>query len=170
MRLSKKLHWDCAIGCLPLDTACHGYFIFSIAPARCNELHLCPISQSMGTCLSRVRHTETPDDNTGPTSPGLPIQEPTQSFWTYPPSPIATHVSQNTLPTYADVGKCGASPPPATVDLLYGRRPVIIGSGISGASFARTLLGIDQQRDSEGKPLTVVMLEAHETCSGASGR
>jgi len=55
-------------------------------------------------------------------------------------------------------------------ELRRGRRPVIIGSGISGASFARTLLGIDQQRDGEGKPLTVVMLEAHETCSGASGR
>ncbi|KAG6333659.1 hypothetical protein ID866_5429 [Astraeus odoratus] len=47
---------------------------------------------------------------------------------------------------------------------------VVIGSGISGASFARTLLDLDQQRESEGKPLTVVMLEARETCSGATGR
>ncbi|KAL4071211.1 FAD dependent oxidoreductase-domain-containing protein [Scleroderma yunnanense] len=105
----------------------------------------------MGTCLSRIHHTESPDEDAGLACPGLPIQEPTQSFWTYPPSSIAAHVSQNTPPPYADV--------------------VIIGSGISGASFARTLLGMDQQRDiSEGKPLTVVMLEAHETCSGASGR
>ena len=50
------------------------------------------------------------------------------------------------------------------------RLTVIIGSGISGASFARTLLDIDQERDDNSDPLSVVMLEAQETCSGATGR
>jgi glycine/D-amino acid oxidase-like deaminating enzyme len=40
---------------------------------------------------------------------------------------------------------------------------VIIGSGISGASFARTLL-------ERGSGLHVVMLEAQDVCSGATGR
>ncbi|KAF9221301.1 DAO-domain-containing protein [Gyrodon lividus] len=82
--------------------------------------------------------------------PSLPIEEPTQSFWTYPPSSIATHTSRDSFPTQADV--------------------VIIGSGITGASFARTLLGIDQERHDVSAPLSVVMLEAQETCSGATGR
>lgn len=47
---------------------------------------------------------------------------------------------------------------------------VIIGSGISGASFARTLLDIDQERNHDSDPLSIVMLEAQETCSGATGR
>ncbi|KAF8555922.1 DAO-domain-containing protein [Imleria badia] len=85
-----------------------------------------------------------------PPCPVFPIQEPTQSFWTFPPSSIATHVSSNNFPTHADV--------------------VIIGSGISGASFARTLLKIDQQRNDNSDPLSVVMLEAQEACSGATGR
>ncbi|KIJ60575.1 hypothetical protein HYDPIDRAFT_46094, partial [Hydnomerulius pinastri MD-312] len=82
--------------------------------------------------------------------PTLPFQEPTQSFWTYPPSSIATYTSQDSLPTHADI--------------------VVIGSGISSASFARTLLEVDQERDDASRPLHVVMLEAQETCSGATGR
>jgi glycine/D-amino acid oxidase-like deaminating enzyme len=50
------------------------------------------------------------------------------------------------LPNYADV--------------------VIIGSGIAGTAIARTLL--DHQY--KGSPLRVVMLEARDVCSGATGR
>lgn len=60
-----------------------------------------------------------------------------------PPFSMATHESQQNLPSHADV--------------------VIIGSGISGASFARTLL---ERRAG----LHVVMLEARDVCAGASGR
>lgn len=74
---------------------------------------------------------------------GLPIAEPTISFWTIPVAPIAKAHSEENLPSHADV--------------------VIIGSGISGASFARTLLEC-------GDSLRVVMLEAQDVCSGATGR
>lgn len=75
-------------------------------------------------------------------SPGLPVPDPTTSFWTVPQAAIAKHVSE--LPVYADV--------------------VVIGSGISGTSVARTLLS------DELKPVEVVMLEARDICSGATGR
>ncbi|EJD04507.1 FAD dependent oxidoreductase [Fomitiporia mediterranea MF3/22] len=75
--------------------------------------------------------------------PGLPVPNPTHSFWHDVPSPISTHIPDS-LPRYADV--------------------VIIGSGITGASVARTLF-----REG-GSDLKVLMLEARETCSGATGR
>jgi hypothetical protein len=74
-------------------------------------------------------------------SPGLPHPYPTQAFWTVPRAEIANNRSR--LPKHADV--------------------VIIGSGISGTSIARVLL------DAEDGP-SVVMLEAREACSGATGR
>ncbi len=75
-------------------------------------------------------------------SPGLPVEYPTLPFWLDVPSPIAKR--QDELPAYADV--------------------VIIGSGITGTSVARTLL-----HESQGA-LRVVMLDAREACSGATGR
>jgi hypothetical protein len=78
-------------------------------------------------------------------SPGFPLPNPTRSFWSYPPSPIATHSSQ--FPTYADF--------------------VIIGSGITGASVARRLLN---NLHGEGHNAKVLMLEARDACSGATGR
>ena len=77
-------------------------------------------------------------------SPGLPVQNPTLSFWMDVPSPIASY-RPDTLPGYADV--------------------VIIGSGITGTSIARTLLA-----ESKHDPVKVVMLEARDACSGATGR
>lgn len=46
---------------------------------------------------------------------------------------------------------------------------VVIGSGISGARIAWGLLG-DEDGDVKGEKRRVVMLEARQTCSGASGR
>ncbi|KAF9223828.1 FAD dependent oxidoreductase [Gyrodon lividus] len=78
-------------------------------------------------------------------SPGLPVDNPSRSFWMYPPSPIAQHCS--TLPEYADF--------------------VIIGSGITGTSVAKALL---DRCHAQGHAPKLVMLEAREACSGATGR
>jgi hypothetical protein len=51
-------------------------------------------------------------------SPGIPVPNPTLSFWTVPHSPIAKHLSD--LPAHADI--------------------IILGSGMTGASFARAVL------------------------------
>ncbi|KAG5650074.1 hypothetical protein H0H81_000880 [Sphagnurus paluster] len=89
-------------------------------------------------------------------SPGLPVPSPCPPYWLIPPSPIAQHGSgpDAVLPKYADV--------------------VIIGSGITGTSVARTLLEWEDAHPTDGAPpplpLQVVMLEARDTCSGATGR
>lgn len=83
--------------------------------------------------------------------PGIPNNTTTSSFWLQSPHPEFTHKSNSALPAEADV--------------------VIIGSGISGASIARTLL---QQRKRSTTPGPsqpgLVMLEARDICSGATGR
>lgn len=78
--------------------------------------------------------------------PGLPVSNPTRSFWHEIPSPLASH-RPKTLPGYADV--------------------VIVGSGVTGTSVARTLLG-ETEEGEDG--LKIVMLEARDVCSGATGR
>lgn len=75
--------------------------------------------------------------------PGLPRANPTRSYWQIPPESIADEGTSAKLPSYAET--------------------VIIGSGISGASFAYHLL----QR---GRRADMVMLEARQACSGATGR
>ncbi|KAI6039222.1 FAD dependent oxidoreductase [Pisolithus marmoratus] len=79
-------------------------------------------------------------------SPGLPVDNPSQSFWMYPPSPIARHRSE--IPDYADF--------------------VVIGSGITGTSVARRLLEGCRRAGWDG--VRVLMLEARDACSGATGR
>ncbi len=76
-------------------------------------------------------------------SPGLPVPNPTTPFWSIPASPIQKEGSSASLPACTDV--------------------VIIGSGITGTSFARTLLDADWS-------LEAVMLEVRDTCSGATVR
>ncbi|KAF5377204.1 hypothetical protein D9615_006477 [Tricholomella constricta] len=98
-------------------------------------------------------------------SPGLPVSNPSKSYWLTPPCPIAKHGAGMDLrvPEYADV--------------------VIIGSGVTGTSVARMLLdwdrdhahNTDSQNEKEdgasrNEPLQVVMLEARDACSGATGR
>lgn len=82
----------------------------------------------------------------------LPRTGPTTSYWQEPPDPIADTRTTADLPAAADV--------------------VIIGSGITGASVAWNLLkhiplthGVAVHK----KP-SVVMLEARDACSGATGR
>lgn len=85
-------------------------------------------------------------------SPGVPIKDPCASYWTLPPSPISRHGADGNaaLPEYADI--------------------VIIGSGITGTSFARTVLDQHALHCMNGNPVRVLMLEARDVCSGATGR
>jgi monoamine oxidase len=69
----------------------------------------------------------------------------TQSFWRTQPDPLDSHQSTPELPTEADI--------------------LIIGGGYVGASAAYHLLS-DQK---EAAP-RVVLVEARELCSGATGR
>ena len=76
-------------------------------------------------------------------SPDLPVDAPTIPFWTVP---------SVQLPIDND------APLPSHVDVL------VIGSGITGVSCTRTLLR-------HGPPeLRVLVLEARDVCSGATGR
>ncbi|KAI0139121.1 FAD dependent oxidoreductase [Hypoxylon sp. NC0597] len=72
----------------------------------------------------------------------LPRDNPTQSYWQLEPDEIADLRSTSSLPDKADT--------------------VIIGSGITGAAVAFNLLS-NGARD-------IVMLEARQACSGATGR
>lgn len=74
---------------------------------------------------------------------GLPYPNPTKAYWQTPPLPISDHRSSPGLPETADY--------------------VIVGSGISGASIAWKLLQLEPSA-------SIVMLEARQTCSGATGR
>jgi ribulose 1,5-bisphosphate synthetase/thiazole synthase len=73
----------------------------------------------------------------------LPRDNPTKSYWQDPPDEIADLQSTSDLPATADV--------------------VIVGSGISGAAITWGLLQDDA-------PQSIVMLEARQACSGATGR
>ncbi|RGP78444.1 FAD dependent oxidoreductase [Fusarium longipes] len=77
--------------------------------------------------------------------PGLPVPNPTQSYWLdNPPFPALCDIQDDQLPQEADV--------------------VIIGSGIAGAAVAKSLLELSNSK------LRVVVCEARQICSGATGR
>ncbi|KAK5953960.1 hypothetical protein OHC33_005232 [Knufia fluminis] len=79
----------------------------------------------------------------GTTNTGLPHPNPSTSYWQQPPDAVADLSTTSDLPQNADI--------------------VIVGSGISGSSIAYNLL--------TAKPeLKIVMLEARQAASGASGR
>lgn len=82
--------------------------------------------------------------HTGP----FPSAQATESYWRSAPLPIDTHRSTEALPAHADV--------------------VIIGAGYSGTSVAHHLLA-ESQRAGRAAP-SIVILEAREACSGATGR
>ncbi|KAF7356564.1 Fad dependent [Mycena venus] len=83
-------------------------------------------------------------------SPGVPVSAPSTPYWAIPASPIAQHGSSDAIqfPSYADI--------------------VIIGSGITGTAFARTILGFEPEDNSDLPQ--IVMLEARDACSGATAR
>ncbi|KAK4164833.1 FAD dependent oxidoreductase-domain-containing protein [Cladorrhinum sp. PSN259] len=77
---------------------------------------------------------------------GLPSTNPTKSYWLHAPSEVLLgHRTTEDLPEEADI--------------------VIVGSGITGAFAARFLL-----EEEEGNGKRVVLLEAREAVSGATGR
>ncbi|KDR71753.1 hypothetical protein GALMADRAFT_253501 [Galerina marginata CBS 339.88] len=84
----------------------------------------------------------------------LPVEKPTQSFWldTHGANPLAEEGSTGILTQDADV--------------------CVIGSGITGVSAAwhlSKILGKEEGLDS-GESTSVVILEARQFCSGATGR
>ncbi|KII91508.1 hypothetical protein PLICRDRAFT_173346 [Plicaturopsis crispa FD-325 SS-3] len=82
--------------------------------------------------------------------PGLPREDPTLSFW-LSRSRDATLLGHRTTP-----------------DLPTTASTVIIGSGFSGAVIAKTLYDLPGEIKEGDAP--VVMLEARDVCSGATGR
>ncbi|KAL0572106.1 hypothetical protein V5O48_009859 [Marasmius crinis-equi] len=95
----------------------------------------------------RTAKASHPLDSTLP-PPGLPVPKPCLSIWqrTTRTNPLLNLNATTTLPDTADA--------------------VIIGSGLSGTVTAYELLN----SSSPNAPKTVVMLEAREACSGATGR
>ncbi|PPQ66146.1 hypothetical protein CVT26_010869 [Gymnopilus dilepis] len=83
-------------------------------------------------------------------SPGIPVVNSTLPYWTIPNSPIAQHGKDAPLPEYADV--------------------VIIGSGVTGTSVAKAILELADANQKDSDPIQVVMVEARDACSGATGR
>ncbi|KAJ0415431.1 FAD dependent oxidoreductase-domain-containing protein [Aspergillus carlsbadensis] len=84
--------------------------------------------------------------------PGLPTTNPTSSFWLRTPHPSLAKSQSPELPREADV--------------------VIIGSGVTGTSIARTLLTSRKLHSGSPSPSrpAVAILEARDACSGATGR
>lgn len=78
--------------------------------------------------------------------PGLPVPDPCLSFW------------QRTTRNFEYLNHGATDPLPPQADI------VIIGSGLAGSLTAYHLLA------SADGPKNIVMLEAREACSGATGR
>ncbi|KAJ0273822.1 hypothetical protein COL940_009666 [Colletotrichum noveboracense] len=81
--------------------------------------------------------------------PLLPRPNPSISLWQEPPHPTLATVQSHNLPSYADF--------------------VVIGSGITGCSVTKSLLE-NEILGSGNNPSQVVVLEARNLCSGATGR
>ncbi|KAF4344858.1 FAD dependent oxidoreductase [Fusarium beomiforme] len=77
--------------------------------------------------------------------PGFPVPNPTKSYWLDdPPFPALCDIQDEKLPSEVDV--------------------VVIGSGITGAAVTKSLLELSASN------LRVVVCEARQLCSGATGR
>lgn len=78
----------------------------------------------------------------------LPHRDPTHSYWLEdPPFPDLVKIRSGNLPGKSDV--------------------VIIGSGITGAAVARSILHESKRKNQH---ITITVLEARDICSGATGR
>lgn len=103
--------------------------------------------RSLGT-LIRDANAEFSKAEQRVSEPRPPQASTTKSFWQqYPPFPELVNVRSETLPSSVDI--------------------VIIGSGIAGASVAHTIL---KECHATGDTRRIVLLEARELCSGATGR
>ncbi|KAG6820133.1 hypothetical protein H0H93_005008 [Arthromyces matolae] len=110
--------------------------------------------------LNRLGITgSTEDDPAGP-SPGLPVDNPTESYWQLPRSVLARWGSgQGEEEKEGEEGF-----------LVKETDIVVIGSGITGVSVVRTLLDHSKKGGEGGEEFDIVMIEAREVCSGATGR
>jgi hypothetical protein len=80
--------------------------------------------------------------------PTLPCRESTNSYWLEsPPFPELVDIQSEKLPERTDV--------------------VVIGSGITAAAVARSLLQESERKDQN---ISITVLEARDICSGATGR
>ena len=77
----------------------------------------------------------------------LPVANSTKPFWRSSPHDLDDHRSTAELPKQADI--------------------VVVGAGYAGASIAHHLL--NKTKDESSQP-SIVILEAREACSGATGR
>ncbi|CAL3968849.1 unnamed protein product [Diplocarpon coronariae] len=78
----------------------------------------------------------------------FPVLNSTESFWRAQPDPLDSHRTTAALPEKADI--------------------VVIGAGYAGASTVYHLL--EKTGRSSGEKPSIVILEAREACSGATGR
>ncbi|KAI5236657.1 nucleotide-binding domain-containing protein [Aureobasidium subglaciale] len=98
---------------------------------------LLDLNRTFEALVARINH-----------GPSLPNRNPTKSYWLEnPPFPELVNTRSNELPTETDV--------------------IIIGSGITGAAVARSLL---QEGKRNGRDINITILEARDICSGATGR
>ena len=82
--------------------------------------------------------------------PGIPTTPTSPSFWLKQPHQKLAKAQSLTLPSQAEI--------------------VIIGSGITGTSIARTLLKESRGQTKDASHPKIVILEARDICSGATGR
>ncbi|RAL03233.1 NAD(P)/FAD-dependent oxidoreductase [Aspergillus ibericus CBS 121593] len=82
-----------------------------------------------------------------PPHPGFPIENPITSYWLKTPHPLASYRSSPTVPNHCDIA--------------------IIGTGLAGVATAYHILSGPH---AEGVKPSVVLLEARQVCSGATGR
>jgi hypothetical protein len=104
-------------------------------------------AQERLAAIQRMLPTKT-EQTKGDTSPPpfpYPVPNSTVSFWRTQLHPLDSHRSTPELPTKCEI--------------------VIIGSGYTGASLAHHLL-----EGNEAVGSSIVILEAREACSGATGR
>ncbi|OOF93921.1 hypothetical protein ASPCADRAFT_209176 [Aspergillus carbonarius ITEM 5010] len=81
------------------------------------------------------------------THPGFPVDDPITSYWLKDPHPLASYCSSPTVPNHCDIA--------------------IIGTGLAGVATAFHILSAPH---AEQNKLRVVLLEARQVCSGATGR
>ncbi|KAH0352465.1 FAD dependent oxidoreductase, partial [Aureobasidium melanogenum] len=97
---------------------------------------------------TRTKH-EHDKDILSEVSDGFPVPNSTLSYWRSDPHPIDSYCSSEKLPSECDIA--------------------IIGAGMTGVSTAYHLSRL-HTADCSGKKPSIVVLDAREVCSGATGR
>lgn len=145
--------WCLARSCRPNDAAVEAHLqgVFTESQ-RCAHLqgYLRRHAQHLGTTHGTSSFVLHAMDKRAQIPVTLPRDNPTVSYWQDPPDGIADLRSTPDLPERAAV--------------------VIIGSGITGAAVAWNLLQSTTTGRRDHDNASIVMLEARQACSGATGR